>query len=56
MVTIKDIEVELVRILTVFTIIDLSSRIFHGQIPEELVELSSLLVLNFPCNNLTVTG
>ncbi|GLU00037.1 hypothetical protein SLE2022_174320 [Rubroshorea leprosula] len=52
-VVLKGFEVELVRIFTIFTTIDFSSNQFHGQIPEELGDLNSLLLLNLSHNSLT---
>ncbi|GLT35521.1 hypothetical protein SLA2020_099670 [Shorea laevis] len=51
-VVIKGFEVELVRILKIFTTIDFSSNQFHGPIPNELGELNSLLLLNLSHNSL----
>lgn len=51
--TMKGTDVPMERILTIFTTIDLSSNQFEGQIPEEVVVLTSLLVLNFSHNSLT---
>ncbi|GKV33110.1 hypothetical protein SLEP1_g41654 [Rubroshorea leprosula] len=51
-VVMKGFEVELVRILEIFTTIDFSSNQFHGQIPDELGELNSLLLLNLSHNSL----
>ncbi|GKV14823.1 hypothetical protein SLEP1_g25637 [Rubroshorea leprosula] len=51
-VVLKGLEVELVRILTMFTTFDFSSNQFHGLIPEELGELNSLLSLNLSHNRL----
>lgn len=51
--TLKGNEFTLVRILTIFTTIDLSSNRFDGQIPELVGNLRSLLVLNFSHNGLT---
>ncbi|XP_024163889.1 receptor-like protein 33 [Rosa chinensis] len=52
-VTNKGIEMELVKILTVFTSIDFSCNKFTGSIPEEIGELKSLLVLNLSNNAFT---
>ncbi|KAG4204341.1 hypothetical protein ERO13_A04G042100v2 [Gossypium hirsutum] len=52
-VTMKGSDLELVRILTVFTIIDFSSNHFKGPIPKAIGELNSLIVLNFSHNSLT---
>ncbi|XP_058216818.1 receptor-like protein 33 [Rhododendron vialii] len=51
-VTMKGSEIELVRILTIFTTIDLSSNNFSGEIPNAVGKLNSLIVLNFSHNNL----
>ncbi|XP_065864079.1 receptor-like protein 7 [Euphorbia lathyris] len=51
--TMKGQSIELVRILTIFTTIDLSSNRFEGQIPEVIGNLRSLIVLNFSHNSLT---
>ncbi|XP_058182879.1 receptor-like protein 53 [Rhododendron vialii] len=53
LVTIKGLEIELVRILTIFTTIDLSSNNFSGEIPNAVGKLNSLKVLNFSHNSLT---
>ncbi|GKV48135.1 hypothetical protein SLEP1_g54965 [Rubroshorea leprosula] len=52
-VVVKRLELELVRILTIFTTIDFSGNQFHGEIPEELGELNLLKVLNLSHNSLT---
>ncbi|KAG8374438.1 hypothetical protein BUALT_Bualt11G0131800 [Buddleja alternifolia] len=52
-VTIKGLEMELLKILTVFTSIDFSSNKFHGKIPPTIGDLSSLYVLNLSNNALT---
>lgn len=46
-VVVKGLEIELVRILTIFTTIDFSHNSFMGHIPEVIEELNSLKVLNF---------
>ncbi|GLT35531.1 hypothetical protein SLA2020_099760 [Shorea laevis] len=51
-VVVKGFEVELERILKIFTTIDFSSNQFHGPIPNELGELHSLLLLNLSHNSL----
>ncbi|PON42519.1 Leucine-rich repeat domain containing protein [Parasponia andersonii] len=51
-VTSKGLELELVKILTIFTSIDLSSNNLQGPIPEELGELKGLYVLNLSNNAL----
>ncbi|XP_062078848.1 receptor-like protein 18 [Humulus lupulus] len=50
-VTNKGFEVEYVRILTIFTCIDLSNNNFHGEIPKSVGDLQSLIVLNLSSNN-----
>ncbi|KAI5325950.1 hypothetical protein L3X38_035024 [Prunus dulcis] len=52
-VTNKGLEMELVKILTVFTSIDFSHNKFSGSIPEEVGELKSLYGLNLSSNALT---
>ncbi|XP_062078857.1 putative receptor like protein 25 [Humulus lupulus] len=42
---------EYVRILTIFTCIDLSNNNFHGEIPKSVGDLQSLIVLNLSSNN-----
>ncbi|KAM7481315.1 hypothetical protein LguiB_005898 [Lonicera macranthoides] len=49
----KGLEMDLVKILTVFTIIDFSKNNFDGNIPETIGELKSLYVLNLSRNALT---
>ncbi|GLU17372.1 hypothetical protein SLE2022_337420 [Rubroshorea leprosula] len=51
-VVMKGFEVELVRILKIFTTIDFSCNQFHGPIPDKLGELNSLLLLNLSHNSL----
>ncbi|XP_039170179.1 receptor-like protein 33 [Eucalyptus grandis] len=53
MVTMKGLEIQLVKILTVFTSIDLSSNHFGGKLPVDIGNLKSLKGLNFSHNNLT---
>ncbi|KAI3417160.1 PDZ domain-containing protein [Psidium guajava] len=53
MVTMKGLEILLVKILTVFTSIDLSSNHFGGELPVDIGSLKSLKGLNFSRNNLT---
>ncbi|KAK3423614.1 hypothetical protein EUGRSUZ_F00286 [Eucalyptus grandis] len=53
MVTMKGLEILLVKILTVFTSIDLSSNHFGGELPMDIGNLKSLKGLNFSHNNLT---
>ncbi|KAI5325949.1 hypothetical protein L3X38_035023 [Prunus dulcis] len=52
-VTNKGLEMEFVKILTVFTSIDISSNQFSGSIPEEVGQLKSLYVLNLSSNAFT---
>ncbi|XP_021287623.1 receptor-like protein 12 [Herrania umbratica] len=52
-ITIKGLDMEFPNILTILTIIDYSNNRFHGQIPEILGELHSLVVLNLSHNSLT---
>ncbi|RZC18940.1 Receptor-like protein 7 [Glycine soja] len=49
-VTSKQLQMELVKILTIFTAIDLSCNKFEGQIPEGLGELNALYILNLSHN------
>ncbi|CAA2966775.1 receptor 12 [Olea europaea subsp. europaea] len=51
-VTIKGLELKLVKILTAFTSIDLSSNNFRGEIPDTVGDLSSLYALNLSHNAL----
>ncbi|KAJ4725237.1 Receptor-like protein [Melia azedarach] len=51
--TVKGNFMEMERILTIFSTIDLSDNLFQGQIPEAVGELGSLKGLNFSHNNLT---
>ncbi|XP_026398492.1 putative receptor like protein 25 [Papaver somniferum] len=46
-VTSKGIDIELVKILTIFTSIDLSNNRFEGRIPEIIGSLTALCILNF---------
>ncbi|CAL9002858.1 unnamed protein product [Prunus brigantina] len=52
-VTSKGLEMDLVRILSIFTLIDLSCNNFSGPIPKEMGEFKSLRVLNLSGNSLT---
>ncbi|KAK4607744.1 hypothetical protein RGQ29_001531, partial [Quercus rubra] len=52
-VTMKGLNIELVRILTVFTTIDFSNNRFIGEIPQIIGSFNSLKGLNFSHNNLT---
>ncbi|XWS10718.1 hypothetical protein CRYUN_Cryun38cG0021900 [Craigia yunnanensis] len=51
-IVVKGLEVELVKILTIFTSIDLSNNNFEGVIPSAFGELSSLRGLNLSHNDL----
>uniref|UniRef100_A0A2C9VQ16 Disease resistance R13L4/SHOC-2-like LRR domain-containing protein n=1 Tax=Manihot esculenta TaxID=3983 RepID=A0A2C9VQ16_MANES len=51
--TMKGLEIELKKILTIFTTIDFSSNRFQGEILQEVGMLKSLVVLNFSHNDLT---
>ncbi|KAM3754645.1 hypothetical protein ACB098_03G181800 [Castanea mollissima] len=46
----KGVELELVKILTIFTAIDLSDNRFYGEIPDSLGNLKGLVVLNLSSN------
>ncbi|KAJ9693997.1 hypothetical protein PVL29_009796 [Vitis rotundifolia] len=52
-VTSKGQEMELVKVLTLFTSIDFSFNNFEGQIPEEMGNFTSLYVLNLSGNGFT---
>ncbi|KAM7477975.1 hypothetical protein LguiA_026188 [Lonicera macranthoides] len=52
-VRIKGLEMDLVKILTIFTVIDFSMNNFDGNIPETIGELKSLYALNLSRNALT---
>ncbi|XP_008244014.1 PREDICTED: probable LRR receptor-like serine/threonine-protein kinase At1g34110 [Prunus mume] len=52
-VTSKGLEMDLVRILSIFTLIDFSCNNFSGPIPKEMGEFKSLHVLNLSGNSLT---
>ncbi|XP_058111879.1 receptor like protein 22-like [Magnolia sinica] len=49
----KGLMMEVVKILTAFTVVDLSGNKFYGHIPESIGDLKSLLVLNMSNNDLT---
>ncbi|XP_058111857.1 receptor-like protein 35 [Magnolia sinica] len=49
----KGLMMEVVKILTAFTVVDLSENKFHGDIPESIGDLKSLLVLTMSNNDLT---
>ncbi|XP_031093564.1 putative receptor like protein 25 [Ipomoea triloba] len=51
-VTMKGLEVELVKILRIFTSIDFSSNKFNGDIPDSIGALNSLHLLNLSHNAL----
>ena len=51
--TIKGNEIEMVKILKIFTAIDFSNNSFHGEIPEAIGKLQSLHLLNLSQNSLT---
>ncbi|XP_054817676.1 receptor-like protein 9DC3 [Prosopis cineraria] len=51
-VTLKGYEVELVRIITTFTTIDLSNDMFDGEIPQVMGELNSLKGLDLSHNKI----
>ncbi|XP_023896500.2 receptor-like protein 33 [Quercus suber] len=52
-VTMKGLNIKLVRIQTVFTTIDFSNNNFRGEMPKIIGRLKSLKGLNFSHNNLT---
>ncbi|KAM7528629.1 hypothetical protein LguiB_032039 [Lonicera macranthoides] len=52
-VTNKGQQMELVKILTIFTSINFSNNCFEGDVPETIGELKSLYVLNLSHNSLT---
>uniref|UniRef100_A0A2C9V2I0 Leucine-rich repeat-containing N-terminal plant-type domain-containing protein n=1 Tax=Manihot esculenta TaxID=3983 RepID=A0A2C9V2I0_MANES len=51
--TFKGVEIELVRIQTLLTTIDLSGNKFTGEIPQSIGKLKALKLLNFSHNQLT---
>ncbi|XP_058110318.1 receptor-like protein 33 [Magnolia sinica] len=53
MVTSKGLDMELVKILTIFTSIDLSNNHFEGEIPNVIGDLKLLHILNLSRNGLT---
>ncbi|KAK1412428.1 hypothetical protein QVD17_33673 [Tagetes erecta] len=52
-VTTKGLELELVKILTIFTSIDISNNQFSGEIPRTIGQLKALYILNVSHNNFT---
>ncbi|KAI4331603.1 hypothetical protein MLD38_029778 [Melastoma candidum] len=52
-VTVKGLELELVKILTMFTSIDFSCNSFEGPIPDTLGDLQALYILNMSYNELS---
>ncbi|KAI3507332.1 hypothetical protein L1887_22300 [Cichorium endivia] len=52
-VTVKGLELELVKILTIFTSIDISSNRFSGEIPHTIGRLIALYMLNISHNEFT---
>ncbi|XP_021288650.1 receptor-like protein 12 [Herrania umbratica] len=52
-VTMKGLDIQVERVLTVFTAVDFSSNKFQGKIPEIVGSLTSLQILNFSHNSLT---
>ncbi|XP_058214307.1 receptor-like protein 33 [Rhododendron vialii] len=52
-IVIKELEMKLVKILTIFTTIDFSNNRFKGNIPDTIGDLKSLYVLNLSHNALT---
>ncbi|KAI3759896.1 hypothetical protein L1987_50281 [Smallanthus sonchifolius] len=52
-VTVKGLELELVKILKVFTSIDISNNQFSGEIPRTIGQLKALYVLNVSHNEFT---
>ncbi|KAI3883121.1 hypothetical protein MKX03_012521 [Papaver bracteatum] len=51
-VTSKGLDMQLVKILTVFKCIDFSNNRFEGEIPESIANLTALYMLNFSSNAL----
>ncbi|KOM46741.1 hypothetical protein LR48_Vigan07g044500 [Vigna angularis] len=54
-IVMKGLYMELTRILTVFTSIDLSNNMFEGEVPKVIGELHSLIGLNISHNRITGT-
>ncbi|XP_022637424.1 receptor-like protein 12 [Vigna radiata var. radiata] len=54
MIVMKGHDIELERILTIFTSIDLSNNMFEGEVPKVIGELHSLKGLNLSHNRITV--
>ncbi|KAL8262322.1 hypothetical protein R6Q59_026371 [Mikania micrantha] len=52
-ITIKGLELKLVKILTLFTSIDISSNRFSGEIPDTIGQLKALYLLNISHNEFT---
>ncbi|KAL5763562.1 hypothetical protein ACOSP7_019826 [Xanthoceras sorbifolium] len=52
MVTMKGVDIQMEKILTIFTTMDLSNNKFGGRIPDMIGKLKSLKVVNFSHNNL----
>ncbi|KAI3850985.1 hypothetical protein MKW92_037499 [Papaver armeniacum] len=52
-VTSKGLDLELVKVRTIFTSIDFSNNKFEGEIPEGIADLTSLHILNLSGNALT---
>ncbi|XP_028800329.1 receptor-like protein 34 [Neltuma alba] len=53
MITLKGVDLELVKIITTFTSIDMSKNMFDGEIPHVIGELHSLKGLNLSHNKIT---
>ncbi|KAL5761318.1 hypothetical protein ACOSQ2_020156 [Xanthoceras sorbifolium] len=52
MVTMKGVDIQMEKILSIFATLDLSSNKFEGRIPDMVGKLKSLKVVNFSHNNL----